>query len=501
MHTEHIESNRGQFNSSPSTMPVNPDLDALESEARKLELTPETWNELSEKVLNYGWRFVSTIREQPAFFDREDRGIELLSSPVSEHGIPLDHALDLLYRNVDTVNLNPASPRFMGYIPTGGLAHSAFGDFLAAITNRYAGAFFGAPGAVRMENMLVRWMAEVVGFPPDAGGYLSSGGSIANLSAIVTAREAHNLLYDDVSKVVVYVTAHTHHCVDKALRIAGLGHCRQHKIRLDARHRMSPENLDTQIHRDLAAGLRPWLVVASAGTTNMGTVDPLRDLHDVARTHNLWYHIDGAYGAFFALCPEGSKVLDGIGLADSLVLDPHKTLFLPYGTGALLVRDTEQLARAHGGMGDYMQDIISDPSEPSPAYLSPELTKHFRGLRMWLPLKLLGVAPFRAALSEKIHLARYFHTEIQRYSGFEVGPFPDLSIATYRYLPRDGDPDAFNLRMVREISKDGRAFITSTRIGGKTVLRMAVGSHRTHKEDIDLAIDVIRSTARKLENA
>ena len=473
----------------------------LETKARELELTPEVWQELSEKVLSYAWRHVSTVNEQPAYSFRADNASDLLSSPISEHGVAIDEALDLLHANVDTVGINPGSPRFMGYIPTGGLGHSAFGDFLAAIANRYAGVFFASPGAVRMENMLVRWMAEVTGFPASSAGFLSSGGSIANLSAIVTAREACNVLAHDVSRLVVYVTEHTHHCVDKGLRIAGLGHCRQHRISTDHRTRMCPDFLDEQIRKDRAGGLHPWMLVASAGTTNTGTVDPLRSLSEVAKMHNLWYHIDGAYGALFALCEEGRTVLDGIGLADSLVLDPHKTLFLPYGTGALLVRDQNLMARAHGGMGAYMLDMFADPAEPSPAYLSPELTKHYRGLRMWLPLKLLGVAPFRAALSEKIHLARYFHAQIQQVDGFEVGPLPDLSIVTYRYIPSNGDPDAFNMKLVRELRKDGRVFITSTRIGDVTVLRMAVGCFRTHKEDIDLALELLSTTARHLEHA
>ncbi|MDE2957439.1 MAG: aminotransferase class V-fold PLP-dependent enzyme [Bacteroidota bacterium] len=472
----------------------------LESRARALELTGPQWEELASKVLAYAWAHVSTVRDQPAYNAKPGNGINLLSSPIAEHGISIDDALDLLHDNVDTVSLNPGSPRFLGYIPAGGLVHSAFGDFLAAIANRYAGIFFGSPGAVRMENLLVRWMAEVAGFPANSGGFLSAGGSTANLSAIVTAREACHVLADDATKVVVYVTEHTHHCVDKGLRIAGLGHCRQHRIAVDDRARMCPENLDTRIRKDREAGLRPWLLVASAGTTNTGTVDPLRSLNEVARAHNLWYHIDGAYGAFFALCPEGEAVLDGMGLADSLVLDPHKTLFLPYGTGALLVRDRELMARAHGGMGAYMLDMETDPTEPSPAYLSPELTKHFRGLRMWLPLKLLGLAPFRAALSEKIHLARYFHSQIQQIRGFEVGPTPDLSIVTYRYVPSHGDADAFNRRMVKELQRDGRVFITSTRVGGRTVLRMAVGCFRTHREDIDLALNLLEDKARRLEN-
>ena len=304
--------------------------------------------------------------QKPAFVTKADPGKGLLASPISENGISVDRVLDLLSENVDNVGVNPASGYNMAYIPSGGLVHSAFGDFLAAISNRYAGIFFTGPGAVRMENMLVRWMAKVTGFPPTTGGFLSSGGSMANLSAIVTAREAHNILPADVERVVVYMTEHTHHCVDKGLRIAGLGRCLQHRIPVDKQYRMLPEALDARIRKDKAAGLRPWLLVGSAGTTNTGAVDPLRSLHQIAQAHDLWFHIDGAYGAFFVLCPEGAPVLDGLGTSDSLVLDPHKTLFLPFGIGALLVRDQDVMGKAHGGMGSYMLDMESDPTEPSP---------------------------------------------------------------------------------------------------------------------------------------
>lgn len=471
---------------------------ALERVSRELEPTPAVWDEFISKATAYARRHVANVNRTPAYALPEDKGAGILTSPISEEGISLDQALSLLYQNVDQVGVNSGSGRCLGYIPSGGLVHSAFGDFLAAISNRYAGVFDASPGAVRMENMLIRWMADVAGYPSTAGGYLASGGSLSNLSAIVAAREEHDILADNVDRVVVYVTEHTHHCVDKALRIAGLGRCQQRKVNVDRQLRMSAESLGTSVEADRAAGLRPWLVVGSAGTTNTGTVDPLRRLHEIAREYGLWFHIDGAYGGFFALCPEGEYMLDGMDLSDSLVLDPHKTLFLPFGTGALLVRDRAKLGNSHGGLGTYMMDLCTDPEEPSPAYLSPELTKHFRGLRMWLPLKVLGVAPFRAALSEKIRLARYFYSEIQKVKGFQVGPYPDLSIVTYRFVPPKGDVNEFNLQLVRRTREDGRIFVTSTVINGKVVLRLAVGCFRTHLEDVDLALTILKETAEEL---
>jgi len=264
---------------------------------------------------------------------------------------------------------------------------------------------------------------------------------------------------------------------------------------------MSAEALAKTITADRASGLNPWLIVGSAGTTNTGTVDPLGDIASIARSNNLWFHVDGAYGAFFILCPEGQEVLTGMNQSNSLVLDPHKTLFLPFGTGALLVRDQEFLGPAHGGRGAYMLDMDSDAHELSPAYLSPELTKHFRGLRMWLPLKLLGVAPFRAALSEKIHLARYAYGQLQGIDGIQVGPYPDLSIVTYRYVPKKGDANEFNLTLVKNLHQDGQVFMTSTQIQRTIILRMAVGSFRTHIEDIDQSIAILHDHIRALEES
>lgn len=497
----------------------------LEQQARALEPTQEELGDLFTKVEKYARAHISNVCETPAFVKSKERSVELLSSPISETGISLDDTLQLLYDYVDHEGLNSGSPRYLGYIPSGGLPHSAFGDFLAAIGGRYAGVFHSAPGAVRMENMLIRWMAEVVGYPKGAGGYLSSGGSIANLSAVITAREASGLRGADYDRAVVYMTEHTHHCVDKALRIAGMGSSIRRRVAEDDRCRMSAEALEETIAADRASGLNPWLIVASAGTTNMGTVDPLGDIASVARSNHLWFHVDGAYGAFFALCPEGQEVLSGMDQSSSLVLDPHKTLFLPFGTGALLVRDQEFLGPAHGGRGEYMRDMDSDAHELSPAYLSPELSKHFRGLRMWLPLKLLGVAPFRSALSEKIHLARYAYERLQSFKGVQVGPAPDLSIVTFRFVPEKGDvnefnlsltdnpaerimkrwqdrdANEFNLALVNNLHRDGRVFLTSTRIRGTVVLRLAVGSFRTHLEHIDEALEVLSEHVRALKES
>jgi glutamate/tyrosine decarboxylase-like PLP-dependent enzyme len=262
---------------------------------------------------------------------------------------------------------------------------------------------------------------------------------------------------------------------------------------------MRADALENAIANDRASGLRPFLVIASAGTTDTGVVDPVEDVAAVCGKENLWLHVDAAYGGFFVLCDEGKRALGRLDGSDSLVMDPHKTLFLPYGSGAVLVRDRSRLLESHHYVAHYMQDALRARDELSPADLSPELTKHFRGLRLWMPLLLHGLAPFRAALEEKMLLARYFHGEISERPGFEVGPYPDLSVVTFRYRPAGGNTDLFNQKLVEAIQRDGRVFLTSTVLDGKFTLRLAVVSFRVHLETIDLTLEILDREVRRLE--
>lgn len=371
---------------------------------------------------------------------------------------------------------------------------------MAAVSNRYAGVRFASPGAAEMERVLLAWMAELVGYPATASGHLASGGSIANLTAIVAARDATRLSPRDFDRAVVYTSDDAHHSIDKALHVAGLSSGRLVRVEHDDRRRMRPDALEAAVERDRASGLCPWLVVAAAGTTNVGAVDPLQEIAEVCERHELWLHVDAAYGGFFALLDECRPLLAGMERADSLVLDPHKGLFLPYGTGAVLVREGDALRRAFSSSAAYMQDARagSDASD-SPADLSPELTKHWRGLRLWLPLMLFGLAPFRSCLREKRLLARYFHEQVQGL-GFEVGPEPDLSVVTYRFVPKRGDADAFNRALLDHVLSDGRVFVSSTTLDGRFMLRLAVLNFRTHLDVIDEFLDILRRGVAQLQD-
>ena len=247
-----------------------------------------------------------------------------------------------------------------------------------------------------------------------------------------------------------------HHCLDKAIRIAGLSECILRHLPLDPGYRIIPDKLGELVAADKNAGLNPFLVIGSAGTTDVGAIDPLDAIADICEQQGPWFHIDGAYGAFFMLVAEEREKLKGIERSDSLVVDPHKGLFLPYGTGAILVKDGAKLAESHHYQANYMQDASPGEDELSPADVSPELTKHFRGMRLWLPLKLHGVAPFRACLEEKLLLSRYFHREVAKIRGIETGPEPDLCITYFRYVTQKGDANRFNEELIDRIRSDGR---------------------------------------------
>lgn len=492
----------GRLMGTPSAFPTpRAERDELVVRLRELEragrpLDPGTGRRkrLRRAVVASTERFLRRIGARKGYEDTEGKGRGLLAVPISEDGIAVETAIALLEREVVGPGANPATPGHLAYIPGGGLYHAALGDFLAAVTNKYAGVFFGGPGAVRMENMLVRWVADLVGYPASAAGHIASGGSIATLAAVVAAREAHAVAGAEVSRAVVYLTSQAHHCIDKALRIAGLGQAQQRQVAMDDRFRLRPDALAQAIEADRARGLRPWLVVASAGTTDTGAIDPLEEVGAIAGREGCWFHVDAAYGGFFLLTADGRRLLRGIERSDSVVLDPHKGLFLPYGSGIVVARDGAALAAAHSYAGHYMQDALREPEEISPADVSPELSKHFRGLRMWLPLILLGTRPFSAALEEKLLLARYFHREVQRL-GFEVGPSPELSIVTFRWAPPDlgpGEANAFNQRLVDGVRRDGRVFLSSTMLDGRFTLRLVALAFRTHQRTIDLALRVLQ---------
>ena len=414
---------------------------------------------------------------------------ELLAAPGEE---PKEFG-DLLdrWRQAAGHAVQTAGPSYLAYIPGGGLYAAALAELLAQAYNRYTGVSALAPGPVAMEHGVMRWLCDVFGLPDGSTGLATTGGSLATLTALGAAR--HDRLGEDFTDGTLYVTAHTHGCVAKSARLAGFPATRLRVVESTPERRMDIDSATRLIAADRAAGLRPFALVGTAGTTDTGAVDDLAALGRLARREDLWFHVDGAYGGCFQLTERGRERLVGIEAADSIVLDPHKGMFLPYGTGVLLVRDAATLRAAYASRGQYLQDLSDDGELPDFADLGPELTRDFRGLRLWLPLHLHGVAAFRQALDEKLDLALEAYDALSADPRIEVAWRPDLTVVVFAL--RDGD-DAEHRRWLERINASGRVFLSSTRIDGRFVLRLCVLCHRTHADRIREIVDIVRRTAQ-----
>lgn len=441
---------------------------------------------------------MQSIQERATFGADYSLIDELDQYQIQADGRPLEKIIQTLQSAVDTPGISPALPGHLGYIPGGGIYSSALADYISAFTDHFAGMYFAGPGAAKIENQLIRWMCDLIGYPQTAFGNLPSGGSIANLSAIATARHAQGINSTNVRNSVVYMTSQTHHCVHKALRILGLDECVWREIPVDAECRLSEDDLKSQLQADVHKGLQPFLIIGSIGTTDVGAVDPIDAIAELAEAYRCWFHIDAAYGGFFILVDALKPLFKGVERADSVVMDPHKTLFLPYGSGALLVKDRTALLELHQYQANYMQDAGDRNPEISPAEAGPELTKHFRGLRMWLPLQLHGVAPFVACLEEKWLLTLYFHEQVQGL-GFLVGPTPQLSVCIYRYALEDKEEaNTFNMTLSYKIRENSNYFISTTTINEIVWLRIAIVNFRTHLSHIDEYLEVLRVESNAL---
>lgn len=461
-------------------------IEALETISSRLEPDRTTREKYFSELINYVQEFIDLLPQQKAYQPGKPARGKL---SINQKSAKLTELLEIYHEEVEKYGIKPASGGHIGYIPGGGIFAAALGDVLADVTNEYAGMYFASPGAVSIENEIINWLKQIFQFPDTSVGNLTSGGSIANLIALTAARDHHKIKGAIIPKSVIYLSPQVHHCIHKAIRIIGLEDIIVRTVKLDHLHRIDTDFLTKQIEDDKRQGLHPFTIIASAGTTDTGAVDPLADIGKIAQKENMWYHIDAAYGGFFILTESRKHLFSGIELADSLVIDPHKGLFLPYGTGAVLVKNKQAVYHSHHYLANYMQDAITNDLEVNPADVSPELTKHFRGLRMWLPLRIHGIEPFIACLNEKLLLTIYFRNELIKL-GFKVGPEPDLSVS-YFWFPLDENENSFNKRLMERIHQDGSIFLSSTVIDGRFVIRMAILSFRTKKDTIDNALKMI----------
>lgn len=471
------------------------ELARLEKEVKELDEMSDYDKEAQQKVVDYINKYQRDLPNLRAWKENFKPSEEIYAFPVNDEGYPMTELLQLFDRAINSTGLQPASGGHLGYIPGGGVPMAAYGDLLGALTNKYSGIYYGNPGAIRLENLLIDWTAKQFGFEDGYGGNLTSGGSIANLIAVVSARDAHEIKGKDFEKTVIYGSAQMHHSLHKAIRIAGLGECVLRDVPLDKNWHLDTGKLKKQIKKDKKNGLNPFMIIASSGTTDTGVIDDLDAIADIAEKYNCWFHVDGAYGGYFYLLEMMKNKFKGIERVDSLVIDPHKGLFLPYGTGMVLVRNRGHMLKSHYYLANYMQDAYEAPEEWSPADVSPELSRNFRGLRMWLPLMYHGIKPFKLALREKYFLTQYAYERLKQVENIEVGPEHELSIQTFRATKTGNSieqDNQLNKELIDRLHKDGRIFISSTSINGVFTLRLAILSFRTHKKEVDTILTMIK---------
>lgn len=469
-------------------------------EEREFEFSAARMRQLISEAAE---RVIAHIESLPAQPSADTAGAAQLArelrEEVPEEGVSFTALLDLIFDRAVPKSFNTAGPGYLAYIPGGGLFASALADFIAASTNRYVGVWAAAPALVQLEANVISWFCHLAGYPESARGILVSGGSLANFSAIVAARR--QMLPANFLDGTIYVSDQTHHSVRKAAILAGFPEDCVRAVETDENFRIQRGELEKAIEKDRRAGLTPFCLVGNAGSTNTGAVDNLEELAEVARRQKLWFHVDGAYGGFFLLTDEGKRRMAGIEKADSIVLDPHKGLFLPYGTGCLLVRDGEALKRAHALTADYLPQMQEAPEFVDFCQYSPELSRAFRGLRVWLPFKLHGMGAFRRALQEKLDLARFAREELTKIPGVEILAEPQLSILAFR-LARPGLPpeelNELNRDFLARINARRRVYLTSTMLRGSVALRICVLSFRTHRERMEEGLEDIRAAAAEI---
>lgn len=418
---------------------------------------------------------------------------------IPDEPISIDEALKIV-TDAANIGINTTSPGYFGFIPAGGLYASALADFIAGVINRYTGLVETAPELVQLERDVARWLCrKFYGDAPAAGASLTSGGTLATLAAVVAARDRRPL--EDLRHAVGYASQQAHHCVAEAFRVAGLPPENLVKVPVDAHYRMDLALLKQSIAEDRRKGRKPFIVVGTAGSTITGAIDPLSELADLCAGQDLWFHVDAAYGGAFMLCEQGRRLLRGIEQADTITFDPHKGLFLPYGTGCLLFKSAATAGTKQWDDASYLDDWTSI----TPDQFQLELTRPYRGLRLWLVLALYGARSFEDALAAKLVLAADLHKGLLSIEGIEVVCEPQLSIVVFRLARRSGegvdDWNKRNIAFLKSINDRQRSFLTRAKLpthsgGNAVVVRACVLSHRTDSDNVARLLEDVGAAVR-----
>jgi aromatic-L-amino-acid/L-tryptophan decarboxylase len=465
-----------------------------------LEFSIDEMRTMAGSVVERCIAHIAMLDRQPARGDVDAAALcRAMREPAPEQGVALEPLLDALFRDWIPRSFTAPSPGYLAFIPGGGTFPTALADLISNTTNRFTGVWQAAPALLQLEANALDWLRDWMGFPEDTRGLFTSGGSMATFNAIVCARERH--LGAEIRRGVLYTSDQAHHSVMKSAKLAGVMPDRVRQIESDDQFRLRIDLLRDAIAADRRGGLTPFGVISSAGTTNTGAVDPLDQVADVCAAEGLWHHVDGAYGAFFSLCDELRDTLRGLPRADSLTLDPHKGMFLPYGTGALLVRDGAALRAAHEATAAYLPAMPHPEDFYDPSQHGPELSRGFPGLRVWLSVKLYGAAAFRDALAEKRSLTLDAARRVAALPGIVIDAAPELSLFAF-HLTWPGatraEEDAATEALVEQTTARGRVMLTGCSARGRYLARVCVLSFRTHQPQIDALVEDLAASIQAI---
>ena len=456
----------------------------------RLELSTEEMRRLGYRVVDLLVQHFAGMRDGPVGAKRAPAELRaLFSGGPAEFPTDPHELLARLEKDVFPNNLHVDHPRFFAFVPGPGNFVSTMADALASGFNVFNGTWLGGSAAAALELTVIDWFRQFCGFPETAGGLFVSGGSVANLTALHAARRRK--LGDQLQGATIYFSDQTHYSIERALRVLGFAPEQLRKIASNERYQLSLESLRAEIHSDRRQGLRPFCVVANAGTTNTGAVDPLSGLANLCAEEDLWLHADGAYGAAAVICERGREKLAGLDRVDSLSLDPHKWFFQPFECGCVLVRDAAHLKAAFQLMPEYMRDVHRNTAETNPADYGIQLSRGFRALKVWLSINTFGMAAFRNAVARGFELAEFAEKELRGRQNCEILSPAEMGIVAFRF----GTSDELQTNLVDLMLRDGFAFLTSTTLKGRTALRLCTINPRTTEEDIVQTIDRLEKFA------
>ncbi len=445
-----------------------------------LTLSKEEMRAMGYRVIDVLVEHLATLQDQPVGAKGEPMDLlKRFAGPVPEEGVSFDSLLDTVQTDVLANTMHVNHPRFFAYVPGPSNYVSVLAEALATGFNVFAGTWISGSGAAAVELQTIHWLTQLCGMPQGAGGLFVSGGTMANLTGLAAARQVKLREHD--ASAVVYCSDQVHSAVYKSLRLLGFLPEQVRTLRSDDQFRLPLTDLVTAIETDRSNGKRPFCIIATAGTTNTGAVDPIADLAELARSRDLWLHVDGAYGAASVICERGKSLLKGLGEADSLSLDPHKWLFQPFETGCILVRRAADLTSTFRVLPEYLKDTHAVTDQINLTDYGLQLTRSFRALKLWMSMRYFGLAAFRAAVKRGFELAEFAESKIRQMPGWEIVTAAQMGVVCFRYQGRD---EAFHLKLVQRVIADGYALITSTNLRGVTSLRMCLINPRTSEDDI-----------------